>query len=688
MEVDSDLLARIKPLADIGDERVHACAKINKRNKTQGGRACMLVTEFEFILLEKSGKNSDFSVTHRATLDQISKLNILSEHSFGITYPNNVIELESKSTQFIVAELAYLVKERNIGRFEVLGDTSRIRFKEISPLAFINRMKLYAFKTKIKLPSNIVSAILNIVRQEKPTLNLSQIRGSEKFLHYILPAVGGCKTITEIIIPSNGVEAYWKIMGDFVEYNYSVQSIGFTAEITEDFKYVIQAFQKNKQTKIKELSFINSALTTTTAPFFLHLFDVRTFNAITFGNAFEQTSISQVLRMLGESNEFQNIFKVTVKDTPFLPADQFMAALKQANDVTIENCQADLGKILPYLKSSTLNCITVDGGFSNGSGLNGDQIFGPQLTTIHFPRIRWEGNSFIFLWCSLLKHAQGRNGLSIDLSKVQVGAQVWQHFFTTYCVGATPAIQEFKWDGNQVQAPLVQFLNQCEMLTKLSLNGCFGPQYVRQFQFFCQYVAATKRLQELSLKGADGPRLEGMAQGLFQALLNNTSLRVLDVSGQGLGDAGVGLLGQLLSINRALEHVIFDDSGVTSPDTLAACFKGALARGSAIDIGWPFADVARLRTQGGFPRQAIDALRRRQVMARQGRDAEAALSPIEEEPEEACADGGPSLEALCQGPIWKLDLPDVPAPDNAQLLKNAAHVFSVEQLVAQMTSQR
>lgn len=549
-------------------------------------------------------------------------------------------------------------------------------------------MKLNAFKAKTKIPPNIVSSILNIVRQEKPTLDLLKIRGSEKFLHYILPAVSGCKTISEIIIPSNGVDAYWKIIGDFIEYNFAVQSIGFTGEITEGFQYVIQAFQKNKQTKIKELSFINSNLNTVSTPIFLHLLDVRTFNSIKFSNAFEQGSISQVLRMLGDSNEFQNIFQVAVKDTPFLPPDQLMAALKQANDVTIENCSADLGKILPFLKNSRLTSITVDGGFSNGSGLNSDQIFGPQLTTIHFPRIRWEGNSFIFLWCSLLKHAQGRTGLSLDLSKVQVGGQVWQHFFTTYCVGATPAIQEFKWNGNQVQPPLIQFLNQCEMLTKLSLDGCFGPQTMNQFRFFCQYIASTKRLQELSIRGADGARLEGMAQGLLQALLNNTSVRFLDVSGQGLGDAGVSLIGQLLAINRALERVSIDDNGVTTPDTLANCFKGALAHGSAVDVGWPFADVARLRTQGGFPRPAIDALRRRCVMARSGRDAECALSPVEEEPEEACADGGPSLEALCQGPIWKLDLPDVPAPDNAQLLKNAAHVFSVEQLVAQMTSQR
>ncbi|CAN0008753.1 unnamed protein product, partial [Discosporangium mesarthrocarpum] len=73
-------------------------------------------------------------------------------------------------------------------------------------------------------------------------------------------------------------------------------------------------------------------------------------------------------------------------------------------------------------------------------------------------------------------------------------------------------------------------------------------------------------------------------------LAESTSIKVLDVSGHGMGDSGGVLLGNALRKNRSLTSLQFDENGLTLEGFKA--FRGCLyGNKKLVEVGAPTKDL-------------------------------------------------------------------------------------------------
>ncbi|EAY06135.1 hypothetical protein TVAG_067950 [Trichomonas vaginalis G3] len=686
MNKNENVLSRVKPISKIGSELVLGCMKILHFVNGKTIKACLLATEFEFIVLEKTSHDQDLQIVVRFFWDELNLLVTQSDSRIYAKTAKTEIEFEIQNA-FQVCLSMHTYCTRLGGKCKL--DSDRIKPQVPTSLWFLYKFKYSLFKRGISPPQYLVNEIESSLRQNLPTLDLNKIRCSNKYLPDLLNAFVDANCFKEIVFPASDKDTNWKLIIPFIQSMKYYETITFAESINTQLSQVVTALQSNNDTKLQNISFIKSKINSENMPLFSKLITCRRFSKLTLIDAIETNYIERFIKEFSELDSSKLLDTIVIKDTPTLPVDLLMKNLPSIKTFEFHNCQVQVDTIFPYLSNSNLKGIVVDGGVVSGKEL--DRILiSPTIVNFTFSHIRWENYSLISMWCRILNHTPQSDFISMDLSYAQTGPQSWNSFFQVYCGSHAKTIKSINWSGNQIAPVFLQFCASSQNLNTLQLDGCYTAQTSNCFvSDFADMMKSNKYITELIIRGIDeSSRADSSISRFLEALATNQTLLSLDLSGQPLGDNGLSALGNLLLQNKKIRKIKFDGSLDTTYDVLQHFFQKLSSRDAPCDIEWPFQEIAKLRNLNGISASSVNKLRQYWKTALSGGKSNDLITDIEEEPDISLVDvfngSSSAFDEFSNSPLWKIDLPPIPEPDNSHILQNAASEYSVAELLKLM----
>lgn len=681
------VLARVKPISKIGNENILGCMKITHFSNEKSIKASFLATEFEFILFESSSPDVDIQIADRFFWDEIIRLSAPSDMRIKLETSESSIEFEVPNA-FQVCLAMHTCCARLGGKCKL--DSDRIKPQEPTPLWNLCQFKYNLFKRGIPLPQVLVDEIETALRQSYQKLDLHALQCSENYLPDLLSAFSDSTCFKEIVVPAAAENTNWNLICPFLKTMKNFETISFTEKLNNQIPQVVNSLIANKETKLSNINFIKSGINADNMPFFTQLITCRRFNKLTLIDAVENSYFDKFIHELSKTDAIKTLNTLCICDMPTLNIDSLMKTLQLVKVFEFHNCQVPIDSILPYLSNKNLQGIIVDGGYIIGKELDKIPI-SSSINNFTFTHVRWENYSLISMWCRILNHIPQNNFITMDLSYALTGPQSWSSFFQAYCASPAQSIKSINWSGNQISPVFLQFLAKCQNLSQVYLDDCYTAQTYNSFiSPFAEMMKTNSCITDLYMRAFDDTtRADSSLSRFLEILSSNQAILYLDLSGQPLGEQGLATLATFISNNKNLKTVKFDGSLNVSIDSLMNFFNKIMQRGVPINIEWPFAEIAKLRSISGIPASNISKLRQLWKNTCIGGNTNQPLTDIEQEPDiiritnNTCPANSP-LDDTDYHPTWKFNLPPIPEPNNTQLFQNAASIYSINELLKRM----
>lgn len=685
MNKNEKVLARVKPISKIGNELVLGCMKITHLVNGKAIKACLLATEYEFIILEKISHESDLQIAERFYWDELF---VLSTSDLRITAKTSktVVEFEIQNASHVCLTM-HTCCMRLGGKCRL--DSDRIKPQSPTPLWNLYKFKYSLFKRGISAPQYLINEIETAIRQNSPILDLNKVHCSDRYLGDVLEAFVDANCFKEVVFPPSENNTNWNIIIPFVKSFKHFETLTFTEKLTNQVSHVANALANNKESRVQGLTFMKSSINADNISYFIQLVSCRKISRLTLIDAVDVSFQDKFITELSKCDAVKSLDSICIRDMPTIPADLLMKSFKSVKTFEFHNCQVVVDSLFPYLSNNNLCGIIVDGGTVIGKGLDKIPI-SASISNFTFSHIKWDNYSFISMWCRILNHSPQNDYISMDLSYSQAGPQVWHSFFQAYCASPAKSIKSINWSGNQVHPVFLQFCASSQNLSTLQLDGCYTAQTSGiMVANFAELMKSNNYISELIMRSVDeSMKCDSSISRFIDILVSNNGLTSLDLSGQPLGDSGLNSLANMLAQNKKIKKVKYDGALGVNFDTLQLFMQKLSQRGIPIDVEWPFNEIARLRNVNGIPASNVTKLRQIWKSAVNGGKSTEPLTDIEEEPDISPVDiysgSSSAFDEFSNSPLWKIDLPPIPEPDNSSILQNADSIYSVNELLKMM----
>jgi len=686
MEIGKKLLTRVKPIAQIDKEEVFCCIKVKHINKKgHSVKACLVATEVGIIVLEKQNHEKDLSVSVRFIWSDVKKFIELSDSTFQINYCSSQLVIESLETPNVITGLYTIC----CNVLSVLPEVEGIVFSR-RPLCrstrhVIMRFRFLRLSKGKEVPLSIETALESFLKEQKSTFDIRKIPNAIDYLNDILQSVHNLPILKEIILPSKSDDPLWKIYASYLENNITIESLTFTEKITKEISTVTDSLVSNPKCCVKSISFANSSLTSDNVQYLLEFLSKKPLYDLSFSSCFSPQIFSYFISRLRTFESMKYLQSLTFDQFPDINIPELFSTFNSIKTIELRKCNVDISKLIPIINNHQISSIIVDGGVASSSI---SDKFSPSTNCFKFNNIKWEQYTFIEIWCILLQHSTNVPQISISLSDALCQPQVWQHFFQTYCSASIPNLTKLEWNNNPIQTQFIQFIMGCTGLNSLYLNGCFNLQNSQVFSQFSDSLSSNRSINFLSIVGTESSKVSSFLPRFFETLLVNQSLVSLDISNQAFGDGGLLSLASLIVNNKRLLSIKWDMNTPSSSESLSRFFDSILERNSPIDLQWPYEDVLQLKFSRkasfedikGLYMQYADVIAGKRGAGKPLTDLEL-IDTLNEQSELAPS---VSTEELNKNPLWCIQIPPIPTPDNTQIIQQAMHNYSISNLLQQM----
>ena len=171
----------------------------------------------------------------------------------------------------------------------------------------------------------------------------------------------------------------------------------------------------------------------------------------------------------------------------------------------------------------------------------------------------------------------------------------------------------FAFDDNRLAAGslkiLISVAAKLPNLCKLSISRNFSSSMRDIGKNIAQLLKSTS-LTTLRIRGGVKGKLKDEALPIIEALKFNQTLEKLDISGNGIGSAGVDLLAQALTLNKKLRWLQCDNSSMGSMSCLENLIRAFKSRPESMHLPFPDTDAsvlyARSRAKDAAGRQIVE----------------------------------------------------------------------------------
>jgi aurora kinase/aurora kinase A len=227
-----------------------------------------------------------------------------------------------------------------------------------------------------------------------------------------------------------------------------------------------------------------------------------------------------------------------------------------------------------------------------------------ELRTIDFSRSKLSDKALLGLVQGMAAARSGRAPVSLSLN---VSGTLKRGNFKAFLEVLSRVryhLSELILDENSLTvadlAELEKFVHNAPRFRKLSVSGIFTSS-MRGIGAAIGHFLLSTPLESLVISGRKTAGLRGEIHPVLQAVKGHPTLRVLDISHNGIGDAELAAVTDAVRASGTLQRIAVEGMALKRPDSLIAFLAGCADSPSLIDAPFPRSDAMALeQAKSGF----------------------------------------------------------------------------------------
>ena len=651
----------------LGNEKVIGCMKIVHMYNERGLTACLLTTEFEFILLEKLEHNGGLEVIERFFWDDVASVE-LKKGALCIQcdkLKENPLQICAQHPDKLAVEILEMVNKYKNG-FSLTKKDPKINIRPPTALKGLQRFRMKLFKEKKSAPPSLIFGIESFIRHGNDTLDLPKLKCPLSLYNEILSFVSDMSNFSKIVLPSS-LDDFSKLPLKEAE---TIKSLTISGPIKKEI-----TLWKNIS-HIKEIVFDRSDISNeSTFDSIFRQIEGTAINSLGFVKFCKEELYSRIF-----SKCSQAITSLSFKDMPNIPIHE--STYTRLNSLSFINCNVFL-KTEDINYFSNLTNITVDNGTCDFTQARPESMRLNRFNNITFTRVTWKNDSLSTFLNSCI--FDKNSNISIDVSYAILDSTTQKDLGNKMLsiFSQDKNIKTLNWSGNILDDNVVNSLNSPnQSFQTIIIDNCSCNKIAGDLPAL-KLIKNNTKITSISLCGTDEHHFD--AQTLEQVIeeLKKNKFEKINLSGQFFGDGGLVKLADALVRNLGIKAVKYDGNITASFDGLNKFFSIVGQRGQPIDLEWPFVEIAKLRTKNDVPVTSINKLRQNYKIACAGGTKFEPLTDIEEEPEEYLPEDALNsyAEEFANQKRWEVELDPIPEPKNDSIIQEASTKYSIDELI-------
>ncbi|KAK8885494.1 hypothetical protein M9Y10_040943 [Tritrichomonas musculus] len=226
------------------------------------------------------------------------------------------------------------------------------------------------------------------------------------------------------------------------------------------------------------------------------------------------------------------------------------------------------------------------------SSFTGEYILPTKLEELRLRKIIWEGDSLV----NFLKNQKFVSWVDLDLSKCCLSdLQITNFLKKSPSKPPSLFIRSFKWNGNPIFVKFLEFLTEFKFLQIISLNNCNFPKNDKEtiLSTLANLVSRTN-LQWLSIDKTMSPFGSKTLRILKDVLCHHQTIKRIDISDDSIGDDGLSILKEIVTVNTRISQISFDGCEVSDYSYLVSFLSYIAQLPYLTAIGKPKKEMNRL----------------------------------------------------------------------------------------------
>lgn len=286
-----------------------------------------------------------------------------------------------------------------------------------------------------------------------------------------------------------------------------------------------------------------------------------------------------------------------------------LCVLSSLTNLVLVDCQLDITNFFESMTESLNICnnnnisepiklISVDISRNKCSAsFTGEYGLPRKLEELRMRKIIWEGDSLI----SFLKNQKYLSMIDLDLSKGQLSdSQITNLMKKIPQKPASVLIRSFRWNGNPISIKFLEYLTELKYLQIVSLNNCIIAANEKESILpSLANLISRANLQWLSIDKTMQPFGSKTLFALKDVLCHHQTIKRIDICENSIGDDGLEILKEIVTLNTKISHISFDGCDVSNYAYLIS-FLSYIAQLSYLTaIGKPKKEMRRLSEKFG-----------------------------------------------------------------------------------------
>ncbi|OHT07420.1 hypothetical protein TRFO_24372 [Tritrichomonas foetus] len=475
---------------------------------------------------------------------------------------------------------------------------------EIQPTPFKSIHFADIFLSKCKLLNESVDAdmILNLkhnIRHRKPIVIDSNLLNEQK-TNALCYALTYSPTIKSAKFGGKSFNQLFARVSLIVTLNPGLRDIEiFKHKNTKDFeKFVISL----KDSKVETLRFTDVEFTQKISEFLSDNLSESPIKSLYFNGqqfarnciqCFHEKSIETLQHLSIENESLSTIHtfhiisvclsscltKLVINNSNFDIATFFEAVNSNANDLKLK--RIDLS------------------GNRCSANFSGDYSMPSTLCKIKLTQLTWEGNSIV----SFLSKQSYLTMVDIDLSRAYLSSsQVNSMSQTLPREPKSTSIRAFKWNSNPIFVKFFNFIMKWKFLTKLVMNDCeYSPKEKNQILPSLSGLISSINIQKLSIRNIQSTLGTKLMLSLKDCLCEHQAIKHLDISNNSIGDDGLSILKEIITVNTRIRSICFDGCKLQMYSSLSTFLAYITQIPYIRNVSKPRNDISELVKKFGQP---------------------------------------------------------------------------------------
>ncbi|EAX97210.1 hypothetical protein TVAG_218240 [Trichomonas vaginalis G3] len=414
---------------------------------------------------------------------------------------------------------------------------------------------------------------------------------------------------------SKDSDSNWGPLARCLAKNSFVQGFSIAEKYDSSFSLLADALQRNGHSSLQKMEFVNTSFPIDAADSLARMINNSKVKNLSFVKAINHISVPAFINPISRTKNFSNITSLTIANQKKVVVTELLKYCSSIQNLTLEHIGVDISDILTAIQEATnLHLEKLD--LSNNNcrkRIFKNTNFGGANSIILENVVFTVGSMTSMIYAA----GSSQNDRSVSLAFATIDTGDWNGIFMRLKEMKDLKINEINWDGNVILPNFINFLSNNTNISIVSIRGC--PISENVVPHIANFISNTNTVTALNISGDSECFLTPTAAyDIINALGENRSIKIFDISRTSLKNDGLKILSKTLMNNRVIESIYYDRNGVLSAKNWSDFFNTLLGRGKSLKLTWPEREMVQLLQQGAVTEEEIIEMKKNLALISRG----------------------------------------------------------------------